>query len=455
MLNNFTDLLNSVDNFIWGYVGFPILLLLGLLLTFQSGFMQIRKFPAVIKLFFSLLKTKDDKHDGVHPIKAFFACVGGAVGVGNVVGICTAIQIGGPGALLWIWVTAIAGVMVKYAEVYLGIRYRVAHPKGGYNGGPMYFIQEVFSSSWVPKIICLLLCIYGVEVYQFSVIVNSVTVNLGLNFYAVIAVLLGLVFFAGMGGIKRVGNISSAIIPLFVIIYVSMGIWVLCNNLSSLPQVFATVFSSAFTGHAALGGFLGSTMHIAISQGVRRGCYTSDLGIGYASVIHSESSNTVPEKQAALVIFDVFLDTFIICTSSVLIILAGNTWHAPLESNLLVQTALAEYFPYMHYFMPIFLFLLGYSTINAYFCVGLKSAEFVAPKFGKPLYYAYAFICLIIFSFFDTNVAQTVMSTAGGLLLIINCYGIFRLRKQISYEYATEEVSKDRALNLDNIAETG
>ncbi len=455
MLNNISDLLDSTDNFIWGYVGFPILLLLGLLLSYQSGFMQIRQFPAVIKLFFGLLRTKDEKHEGVHPIKAFFACVGGAVGVGNVVGICTAIQIGGPGALLWIWMTAIAGVMVKYAEVYLGIRYRVASHRGGFNGGPMYFIQKVFKNSWMPKLVCLLLCIYGVEVYQFSVIVNSVTVNLGLNMYAVIATLLLLVFFAGMGGIKRVGSISSAIIPLFVVVYVSMGLWVLCNNLSSLPQIFATVFSSAFTGHAAFGGFIGSTMHIAISQGVRRGCYTSDLGIGYASVIHSESSNSVPEKQASLVIFDVFLDTFIICTSSVLIILAGNTWHEPIETNLLVQTALANYFPYMHYFMPIFLFLLGYSTINAYFCVGLKSAEFIAPKVGRPLYYAYAFVCLIVFSFFDTSLAQTVMSTAGGLLLIINCYSIFRLRKHISYQGATEKSPAEVAIPLDNIAEIG
>lgn len=446
MHNYIFDLLNTTEDFIWGYLGFPMILFLGLLLSYQSGFIQIRKFPAVIKLFFDMIKSKDNKKEGVHPIKAFFACVGGAVGVGNVVGICTAVQIGGPGALFWIWLTAISGVMVKYAEVYLGIRYRVHNPQGGYHGGPMYFIQQVFKTNWAPKIICLLLCVYGVEVYQFSVIVNSVTVNLGLNFYAVIAVLLCLVFFAGIGGIKRVGNISTAIIPLFVIIYVSMGLWVLYHNASNLPQVISTVFSSAFSGHAALGGFVGSTLHMAISQGIRRGCYTSDLGIGYASVIHSESSNSVPEKQASLVIFEVFLDTFIICTSSVLIILATDTWHQPMETNLLVQTALSQYFPYMHYFMPCFLFLLGYSTINAYFCVGLKSAEFVAPRLGKPLYYAYAFICLIVFSFLDTGVAQTVMSTAGGLLLIINCYGIFRLRHQISYDYAPEESSEEISL---------
>ncbi len=433
MQSHLIDLLTIFEDSIWGYIGFPVILLLGLFLSIQSGFIQIRQFPAVIKLFFSFLKTKEHHAKGVHPLKAFFACVGGAVGVGNIVGICTAIQIGGPGALFWIWVTAIVGSMVKYAEVYLGIRYRTPNAKGGYNGGPMYFMQKVFSSTWIPKLICLLLCIYGVEVYQFSVIVNSITVNLGFNFYLVIAVLLFLVFFAGMGGVQRVGSISSAIIPLFVIIYVGMGLWVLFNNLLNLPSILSTVFSSAFTGHAAFGGFLGSTFHTAISQGVRRGCYTGDLGIGYASVIHSETSAIAPEKQASLVIFEVFLDTFIICTSSVLIILATDIWHEPLETNLLVQTALSNYFPYMHYFMPFFLFLLGYSTINAYFCVGLKSAEFAAPRIGKPLYYVYALVCLILFSFLDSAVAQSVMQIAGGLLLIINCYGIYQLRKEISY----------------------
>jgi alanine or glycine:cation symporter, AGCS family len=439
MLEEIFTSLDIFENLLWGYLGFPIILLLGIYLSVKSRFVQVRKFPSVVKTFFGFLTAKDRHKGGVHPLKAFFACVGGAVGVGNIVGICTAVQIGGPGALLWIWLTAIAGMMVKYAEVYLGMRYRISDGKGGYQGGPMYFLQRVFRSAWIPNIVCLLLCVYGVEVFQFSVVVNSITVNLGINHYLVIGVLLVLVFFAGMGGVARVGSISSAIIPLFVILYVGMGLWVLFNNLENLPHVFSTVFSSAFTGHAAIGGFIGSSFHVAISQGVRRACYTGDLGIGYASVIHSESSAQIPEKQASLVIFDIFLDTFIICTSSVLIILATDIWHQPIEASLLVQSALAQYFPYMHYFMPFFLFLLGYSTINAYFCVGLKSAEFVSPRFGKPIYYIYAVVCLVFFSFFDPSRAQAVMQIAGGLLLTFNCYGIYRLRHEISYDIDQEQ----------------
>jgi len=412
---------------------------LGLYLTFRSQFVQLRQFPNVVKIFFEFLKVRETTPGAVHPLKAFFASVGGCIGIGNIVGICTAVQIGGPGALFWIWMTALVGSMVKYAEVYLGLKFRVPNNKGSYDGGPMYFLQRVFKTAWMPTLVSLLLCVYGVEVYQFSVITTSVTSNLEVNQYLVIGGLLLLVIFAGSGGVRRVGTISSAIIPLFVLMYVGMSGWVLFNNIQVLPSALTGVFSAAFTGHAAFGGFLGSTLLMTISQGVRRGCYTGDLGIGYASVIHSESSAKVPEKQAALVIFDIFLDTFIICTSSILVILVTDVWHQEMDAGMLVQTALAAYFPYMNYFMPFFLFLLGYSTINAYFCVGLKCAEHLAPQWGRRIYYAYAVLALLVFSFVDSLQAQTVMSIAGGLLLAINCYGIFRLRHELSYDLSASE----------------
>lgn len=428
--------LENFENLLWAFVAVPIIIILGLFLSLQSRFVQIIHFPKVVKTFYSFMFVHDKHEKGsVHPLQAFFACVGGCVGIGNIVGITTAVQIGGPGALLWIWITAIAGMMIKYGEVFLGLRYRVQNPQGGYNGGPMYFLQRVFKGSFVPKLVCVLLCIYGVEVYQFNVIVNSVTSNLGINPYFVLAILLGLVIFAGSGGVRRVGNISGFIIPFFVILYLGMGVWVLIQNYQNIPDVLKVIFNTAFTGHAAIGAFIGSTTTQAISQGVRRGCYTGDVGVGYASVIHSESFVKVPEKQASLVIFDIFVDTFLICTTSVLIILVTDLWHHPVDSSLLVQTALAQYFPYMEWFMPLFLFLLGYSTINAYFCVGLKCAEYLSPKRGKPLYYLYASLALAAFALVDTAQAQSVMTIAGGLLLVFNCYGIFRLRNEISYDF--------------------
>ncbi|HEY4831961.1 MAG TPA: amino acid carrier protein [Waddliaceae bacterium] len=447
MIGAVPTLLEQFEDVLWGFFGVPVLMLLGIYLTFHSNFFQIRKFPAIIKTFFGYFRVKN-RGNGVHPLHAFFACIGGCIGIGNIVGICTAVQIGGPGALFWIWITAICGMIVKYAEVYLGVRHRVMNKKGQYSGGPMYFLALVTSQTWVPVIICLLLCIYGVEVYQFSVITQTLSDNLNVNRELGTFFLLFLVLFAGSGGISRVGKISGAIIPIFIILYMGMGLWVLGSNITVIPSILKDVFSTAFTGSAAAGGFIGSTLINTISQGVRRGCYTGDVGVGYASVIHSESAAESPEKQASLVILDVFLDTFFICTMSVLVVLVTGVWSEAIPASMLVQSVLAQYFPGMHFFMPFFLFLLGYTTINAYFCVGLKCAEMLSSKYGRPLYYAYAIIALACFSYVDTKQAQAVMSISGGLLLVINCWGIFRLHREISYEFVS---GKDKDLETDPI----
>lgn len=443
MLTAITERLDLLENLLWTFFGVPLVMLLGIYFTVKSNFFQIRHLPTVFKTFCSFLFVRKAKEEiGVHPLKAFFAAVGGCVGIGNIVGICTAVQLGGPGALFWIWVTAIAGMILKYSEVYLGLRYRQANQKGGYDGGPMYFLKACFKNNWVPSLVCILLCIYGVEVYQFSVVSTSITNNLGWNSYAVIAVLLGLVIFAGSGGVRRVGSISSKSLPFFVFVYVGMGAWVLLNNITVIPGILQQIFVSAFTGHAAFGGFAGAGLMAAMSHGIRRGCYTGDIGVGYASVIHSETSVQVPEKQAALAIFDIFLDTFIVCTTSLFLILATGIWHEPIEAGMLVQMALGQYFPYMELFMPLFLFLLGYNTINAYFCVGLKCAEHLAPRWGRTIYYVYAVAALLLFSFMGTSHAQTVMAIAGVSLLLINGVGIFLLRHEISFDLVPDKAAQ-------------
>lgn len=439
MTENLLEVLSLFENGVWGYAGFPALMLVGLYLTLKSGFFQIRKFPAIVKIFIEFLRADPSQSKGVHPLQAFFASIGGCVGVGNVVSICTAVQIGGPGALFWIWITAIVGMLVKYGEVFLAMKFRVSTPNG-YLGGPHYYLRRCFKTLFFPNLAAVLLCIYGVEIYQFSVVAHSVSYNADLPLLPVALTLLGLVMFAGMGGVRRVGNISSLIIPVFVVIYIGMGGYVLFQHLGDLGGVFNSVFTYAFTPHGAIGGFIGSSLMMTVSQGVRRGCYTGDLGIGYASVIHSETSVTSPEKQASLVIFEIFLDTFVICTTSVVLILATGLWATPMDASLLVQNALGMYFPYMNFFMPFFLFLLGYSTINAYFVVGLKCAEYIAPKWGKLFYNLYAALALLIFSFADSAGAQAVMAIVGGLLLPLNAYGIYKLRNEISFNLGTENV---------------
>lgn len=443
MIDDFFQLVSQLDKFLWVAVAAPLIFLLGIYFSFISGFAQVRYFPTAVRNFFRLLKSSVPKADGVHPLKSFFASLGGCVGIGNIVAVCIAVQVGGPGALFWVWIAAILGMLVKYSELYLGMRFRITRPDGRHDGGPMYFLRHAYRWSWIPSLVAFLLCIYGVEILQFSIVTKSLSLNLGLSEYLVSGVLLVLVIMAGRGGVQRVGGISGWMIPLFCLLYLGMGAWVLWMHVDQLPQILATVVSSAFTGHAAVGGFAGSTFLITASLGIRQACYSGDLGVGYASVIHSESRIRKPEKQAALAFVEIFIDTFMICTMSILLILTTGIWSEPIDAELLVQGALGRHFPYMHFFMPLFLTLLGYSTIIAYFCVGLKCAQYLQPKYGRKCYYLYSMIVLPLFSMLPTANSLTIMSMANASLLILNLIGIFKLRREIAFSVTPVDLTRD------------
>lgn len=445
------SLLQALDNILWGYAVLPVLLIVGSYLTYKSGFVQIRSFPRILKSFYYALITKHTG-TGVHPLKAFFACLGGCVGIGNVVAICTAAQIGGPGALFWVWVTALFGMILKYSEVYLGILYRVPHGKGGYRGGPMYFLKQAYKKSWIPTLVCFLLCIYGIEIYQFSIVTESISTNLDVNKYTVALILLTLIIAVSRKGVNNVGRIASFFIPMFIVSYLAMGLFVIVQNIHLIPSLMKTVIESAFTGHAAVGAFAGSTILIAASQGMRRSCYAGDVAIGYASVIHSETSELSPEKQASLAIIEIFIDSFVICTTSVMLVLIAGNWKDNIEASMLVQNALSQYFPGMHVFMPLFFLVLGFTTIIAYFCAGIKCAEYLCPKIGRKAFYIFACCYSFLFVCFQPPYALTMMSILAGFLLLLNLYGVYKLRNQLGFVIPPYKAPK-RDKNLHPIVE--
>jgi len=426
--------LELFNDFLWRYIGITSLMLMGIYLSIRGRFSQVVYFPRIVHSFFSQIKrTPTRQVYGVHPIQAFFASVGGAIGVGNLVGIITAIQIGGPGAIFWAWIAALFGMVIKYSEVVVGLRYRVKNTRGSYDGGPMYYLAAAFKGRWAAILASILLCIYGVETYIFNVMTTSFSENWGISSYLVVPILLLGCLFVVRGGVASVGKMSAILLPIFFLFFISMSLWVLIVNVSNIPQVITLIFSSAFSKQAALGGFAGSTVILTIVQGVKQGCYSGDIGIGFASVIHSESSSTDPKKQAVLAVFGVFLDTFVVCSLSVVLVLITGLWQEPIASEVLVQTALALYFPYINLFMPIFLFLLGFSTLTSYFIVGLKAARFLHSRYGSPVYITYGIFAWIFFSFTESVYALLIMNIAGGLLLALNICGLFKLRKTLDF----------------------
>ncbi len=432
MLHSFFLKLELADHFFWSYVAFVLIMIFGVYLTAKMRLFQLRALPSAVKTFIEFMKMRSDSSKGVHPIKVFFASVGGMIGIGNVVGIATAVQVGGPGALFWVWVAGLIGAVIKYSEILLGLKYRVANDRGGYDGGPIYFLKAAFKTHIIPVIVALLLCVYGVEIYQFAIVTDSLSANIPVNRYLIIGVFLVFVLYAGLGGVKRIGKICSSVMPLFLTGYIILGCWLIFHEMNQLPQIFLSVFKSAFSGHAAVGGFVGSSVILTIQHGIARAAYSADLGIGYDSIIQSESNTVYPEKQARLAVLGVFLDN-LICTMSILIVLVSGVWAAvpAIDASMMMQAALAKYFPSMNIFMPLFLLIVGYTTIIAFFCVGMKCARFLSPKHGEKMYIVYAVASFIFFSFVDQTKALLVMSISGALLLSINLTGMFKLRGEI------------------------
>ncbi len=434
MFESIFQSLELFNEFLWAHVAFVLIVGAGLYFSIRSRFFQIRRFGGILRSFIAFFSERVSHGDkGIHPLKTFFAAIGGCIGIGNVVGICTAVQIGGPGALFWTWVGGLFGMLIQYAEVYLGFRYRVPNNSGSYDGGPMYFLPAAYKQRWVAPVVCILLCIYGVEIFMFNVVADSISVNWNLNEYLVVGLLLIAVLVVATGGINRVGEVCSAIIPLFIALYIGMSFWVIFQHLSEVPEMFAMIFRGAFTPQAAVGGFAGSTVMLTLSMGLSRGAYSGDIGVGYTSVIYSEGHSNQFKRQSSLTIIGVFIDTFVICSLSIFVVLLTGHWKTDIDVTLMVQEALGLHFPFMAFFMPFFLFLLGYTTILAYFVVGVKCAKFVSVKWGPRLYYLYAAIALPLFAFVDASQAFLIMSLSGAFLLFFNLTGMMLLRKEVKF----------------------
>lgn len=434
MFDTFFDTLAIVDEFYWSYIGFSLVALAGLYFSYTTRFFQFRVLTQLKKTVTDLHKDSKSGDVGTNPLRLYFASVGGMVGLGNIVGVITAILIGGPGALVWLWLASFAGMLIKYSEIYLGVKHRVKNNQGGYDGGPMYYLRDAFGVKWISVVVCLLLCIYGVEVYQFTIVTDTLSNTFSLHKPGVIAVLLAATLYTGLGGIKRLANVCSVMMPIFMILYIVMCMLVIICNISELPNVLAVCFESAFTGHAALGGFAGSSMMMAAQHGIARAVYSGDIGIGYDATIQSETRTQHPERQARMAIFSVMTDA-IVCSMSMLVVLVTGLWKVNgMQASEYVAAALGTYFPHTPYFMAVFFFFAGYTTIIAYFAVGIKCAKFLSPKWGEKAYYLYAMCAFPFFSFFDQSKVILIMSLSGGLLMMLNLLGIFKLRKEIKFK---------------------
>ncbi|MBQ6372263.1 MAG: sodium:alanine symporter family protein [Oscillospiraceae bacterium] len=348
-----SEFITKLDDIAWGSVVLCLLVGVGVILTISTRFLQFRKFGYAMKNTLGKVFKKQEAGKGeVTPLQALTTAQAATVGTGNIAGVTGAIVIGGPGAVFWMWLSALVGMCTKFAEVTLAVKYRERNDKGDWVGGPMYYIKNGLGKGfgWLSVLFCLFgfLAAFGIgnatQVQSIGEAIGSAINALGGNVQGtmlsfagneftlcnlvvgiVVAVIVALVLF---GGIKRIGSVTEKIVPVMAVIYIVSTLVVIFANISHIGEVFAMIFKGAFNAEAALGGAFGITISTSITKGIARGCFSNEAGLGSAPMAHAATSETDPVRQGMFGIFEVFMDTLVICTLTALTVLcaacAGN-----------------------------------------------------------------------------------------------------------------------------------
>lgn len=343
-MNNFLSTVAAIGSWIWAYPLLILIVICGLVYTIRLKFVQIRHFPYIMKQTFGSIFKKGEGEGTVSPFQAAATALACTVGASNIVGVPIAIGFGGPGGLFWMWVCSLMGMIIKFAEIVLGIKYREINEEGVYVSGPMYYISKGFPNkkagkimAWMMSFTMLLFMPFTIAAQSVSAVQSAETIGVeAVITGAVLTVVIGIITF---GGIKRIASVTDKMVPIMVILYVCGALIVIGVNITSLPGVLASVVTSAFTGHAAVGGFAGAGVAAAIRWGFARGAYSTDLGMGSAAMGHAAATTDHPVRQGFWGVFEVTVSGLIICTMSGLTILCTGVWsQVPAEQSAQMPT---------------------------------------------------------------------------------------------------------------------
>ncbi|HEP1843569.1 TPA: sodium:alanine symporter family protein [Streptococcus suis] len=426
------ELMQNINNFVWGP---PLLLLLvgtGVYFTLRLGVFQISKLPTAFRLIFS----SDQSGQGdVSSFAALCTALAATVGTGNIVGVATAITTGGPGALFWMWVAAFFGMATKYAEGFLAIKYRTKDANGQAAGGPMHYITLGMGQKWKPLAIFfaisgVLVALLGMGTFsQVNSIASSMSSSFGLAPQLVsIVTAISIAFFI-FGGIEKISDVSTKIVPFMAILYILASLTVLALHWDQLIPTLALVLKSAFTPAAAVGGFAGATVQQAIQRGIARGVFSNESGLGSAPIAAAAAKSDNPVEQGLISMTGTFIDTLIICTLTGLMILVTGQWSvAGLEGAPLTQAAFASVFGQPGALaLTISLALFAYTTILGWSYYGERCIEFL---FGTKsiLPYRLVFVAMVALGgFLKLDLIWTIADIVNGLMALPNLIALLAL----------------------------
>jgi AGCS family alanine or glycine:cation symporter len=399
------DLIRVVSNIVWGTPTLVLLFGAGLVFTIRLGFIQLRKFGLASKFLFRGIgkKNKDlsrgDPGD-ISPFQALMVALAGAIGNGNIAGVATALTLGGPGAIFWMWLSALLGMATMYAESVLGIKYRIKLKDGTMAGGPMYYIRDGLGWRWLAGIFAFFM---GIKALFSTTMVQSNSISLviskqtGLPMLAVAAGLAVITWIVIVGGIPRIGQIAEGLTPVMSAIYVGSGLLILIIFVDEIPNAIGLILTHAFSPMAAAGGFAGASVQAAMRYGVARGAYSNEAGTGSAPVAHGAAKTKNPVQQGLIAMLGVFVDTLIICTMTALVILVTGVWQSGQTSTALTSEAFSYAFPAIGGWVVLLSSLLfGYSSLLSWPYYGEQSFAYLfGVRIKKPYRWAFCLMILI------------------------------------------------------------
>jgi len=426
------DILTRASNFVWGPPMLVLLVGTGIYLTFLLRGLQFRKL--FYALWLGLIKRKEDDAEpgDISHFQALMTALAATVGTGNIAGVATAIAVGGPGALFWMWITGFFGMATKYSEAVLAVKYRQVDAFGTMSGGPMYYIWKGLNQKWLGILFAIFASIaaFGIgNMVQSNSVADAVRNTFGIPVWITgltLAVLTGLVI---LGGIKSIGRVTGVLVPVMVVFYMLAALFVVVTHITAIPSVIAYVFKEAFTPTAASGGFAGAAVMLTIRMGVARGVFSNESGLGSAPIAAAAARTKYPVTQALVSMTQTFIDTIVICSLTGFAILVSGLWDSGLTGAPLTSQAFATALPghWGGIVVSIGIILFAYSTLLGWSYYGEKSLEFLlGAKSVKP-YRIIFVIAVFIGAVAKLEVVWTFADVMNGLMAIPNLIGLLGL----------------------------
>ena len=446
MLDTIKQINDVVNGLVWGVPAMVCIIGVGILLSVRTGFIQFRKFPYAMKATLGkIFKKSEAGHGSITPFQAVCTALAATVGTGNIAGVAGAIAIGGPGAVFWMWMSALLGMCTKFAEVTLAVHFRERNEHGDYVGGPMYYIKNGLSKNWhflaVLYAAFAVLTVFGTgnatQVNTITTAINSALLSYNVidaSSQGMVSLIIGIIItivvaMVLLGGVKRIGRVAERLVPFMAVLYIILGVGVIVLNLERVPSVIYSIFYGAFNPSAITGGVVGS-LFVSMQKGVSRGIFSNEAGLGTGSIAHATADTKDPVEQGVFGIFEVFADTIIICTLTAMTVLCSGI---PIEygvaagAELTISGFTATYGNWVSIFSAIAMACFAFSTILGWGLYGARCIEFLgSAKFIKPFMVVYSLMG-IVGATMDLGLLWSIADTFNGLMAIPNLIALFLL----------------------------